>query len=87
MAEAQLLTAKPVIFVANVDEDEVGDEPTTGPAIPIAQRAEEEGADFVVVSAKLEAELSELDPAEAEEFLHGLGPVSYTHLDVYKRQP
>jgi hypothetical protein len=73
VAEAQLLTSKPVIFVANVDEAEVGADPVAGLALAIAERAASEGADFVVVSAKLEAELSELDPAEAEEFLHGLG--------------
>jgi hypothetical protein len=73
VAEAQLLTAKPVIFVANVNENEVGAEPASGLSAAIAESAASEGADFVVVSAKLEAELSELDPAEAEEFLHGLG--------------
>ncbi|HUY24304.1 MAG TPA: redox-regulated ATPase YchF [Candidatus Saccharimonadales bacterium] len=73
VADAQLLTAKPVIFIANVDETEVGANPVTGLAVAIAERAASEGADFAVVSAKLEAELSELDPAEAEEFLLGLG--------------
>ena len=71
--ETQLLTAKPVIYVANVDEDELGGDPASGPAGTIADRARSEGADFVAVSAKLEAELSELEPQEAEEFLSGLG--------------
>ena len=71
--ETQLLTAKPVIYVANVDEDELGGDPASGPAGKIADRARSEGADFVAVSAKLEAELSELEPQEAEEFLSGLG--------------
>ncbi|HEY6537863.1 MAG TPA: redox-regulated ATPase YchF [Candidatus Dormibacteraeota bacterium] len=71
--EAQLLTAKPVIFVANVDEDELAGDPSAGPAAAIQQRAGQEGADFVPVSAKLEAELSELEPSEADEFLAGLG--------------
>ncbi|HUY54322.1 MAG TPA: redox-regulated ATPase YchF [Candidatus Nanopelagicaceae bacterium] len=71
--ECQLLTAKPVIFVANVDEDQLGQDPASGPARPILERAAAEKADFVAVSAKLEAELSELEPEEAQEFLVGLG--------------
>lgn len=71
--EAQLLTAKPVIFVGNVDEDELVGDLAAGPAGRIAARAADEGADFVPVSAKLEAELSELEPEEAAEFLSGLG--------------
>jgi hypothetical protein len=71
--ECQLLTAKPVIYVANVDEDELSQDPAAGKARPIAERAKVEKADFVAVSAKLEAELSELEPAEACEFLTGLG--------------
>ncbi len=71
--DCQLLTAKPVIYVANVDEDELGRDPEAGPAAPILARAQQEGADFVAVSAKLEAELSELEPSEAAEFLLGMG--------------
>jgi len=71
--EAQLLTAKPVIFVGNVDEDELTGDLASGPVGRIAARAADEGADFVPVSAKLEAELSELEPEEAAEFLSGLG--------------
>jgi hypothetical protein len=55
--DSQLLTAKPVIYVANVDEGEAGAIPL---AAQIAERAAAEGADFVEVSAKLEAELAEL---------------------------
>ena len=53
------LTAKPVLFVANVDE---GDD-----AVPdrVAGHAAAQGAVAVAVSARLEAELAELDPAEA----------------------
>jgi GTP-binding protein YchF len=46
VAEAQLLTAKPVIFVANVDETEVGADPVTGLAVAIAERAASEGAEI-----------------------------------------
>jgi GTP-binding protein YchF len=63
----QLLTAKPVLFVANVDEgsDEVP------PAI--AEHAAAEGAVAVAVSSRLEAELSELDDEEAATMREELG--------------
>ncbi len=71
--EAQLLTAKPVIYVANVDEADLGGDPATGPAAGLAARAGTEEAEFVMVSARLEAEVGELEPAEAEDFLGSLG--------------
>jgi GTP-binding protein YchF len=61
------LTAKPVLFVANVSEGEV--------AVPaeIAAHASEVGAKAVAVSARLEAELAELSGAEAAEMRADLG--------------
>ena len=60
-----LLTMKPILYVANVDEDALGEEPPTI-----------EGAKVVPISAKVEAELAELaedDPEEAAEYLADLG--------------
>jgi GTP-binding protein YchF len=56
----QPLTAKPVLFVANVDEGE--------PEVPeaVAAAARERGARAVAVSSRLESELAELDDEEAE---------------------
>ncbi|MFP4518757.1 MAG: redox-regulated ATPase YchF [Oceanicaulis sp.] len=67
----QLLTAKPVMFVANVDEDSAA----TGNAFSqaVQKRAEEEGAACVVISAKIEAELALLEPEERAEYLEELG--------------
>ncbi|MEQ8405442.1 MAG: redox-regulated ATPase YchF [Oceanicaulis sp.] len=67
----QLLTAKPVMFVANVDEDSAA----TGNAFSeaVQKRAAEEGAACVVISAKIEAELALLEPDEREEYLAELG--------------
>jgi GTP-binding protein YchF len=61
------LTAKPVLFVANVDEgsDEV-------PAV-IAEHAAAQGATAVAVSSRIEAELSELDDDEAEAMREEMG--------------
>ena len=67
----QLLTAKPVLYVCNVDEDSAA----TGNAQSAAVRAkaEAEGAAAVVISAKIEAELAQLPEAEAREYLETLG--------------
>jgi len=66
-----LLTAKPVLYVANVDEASAasGNEHSAR----IAERAAEEGAGCVVISAKIEAELAELSPAERRSYLSELG--------------
>jgi GTP-binding protein YchF len=61
------LTAKPVLFVANVEEGE-----REVPAA-VAAHAQEAGAAAVAVSARLEAELAELDPAEAAAMRADLG--------------
>lgn len=65
--ELQPLTAKPVLFVANVDEgtDEV-------PAA-ILEHAEKHGAKAVAISSRIEAELSELDDEEAQAMRDELG--------------
>ena len=67
----QLLTQKPVLFVANVDEESAVD----GNAFSqdVAKRAEEESAVSVVISARIEAELAQLDDEEQAEYLADLG--------------
>ncbi|WP_370159086.1 redox-regulated ATPase YchF, partial [Salipiger bermudensis] len=67
----QLLSAKPVLYVCNVDEDEAA----TGNALSeaVAKMAAEQGNAHVVISAKIEEEISQLDGEEAEMFLSELG--------------
>ncbi|MBN8186320.1 redox-regulated ATPase YchF [Salipiger thiooxidans] len=67
----QLLTSKPVLYVCNVDEDEAA----TGNALSeaVARMAAEQGNAHVVISAKIEEEISQLDAEEAEMFLSELG--------------
>ncbi|WP_414897388.1 redox-regulated ATPase YchF [Rhodovulum sp. YEN HP10] len=67
----QLLTSKPVLYVCNVSEEEAA----TGNALSkaVAEMAEAQGAASVVISAKIEEEISQLDPEEAEVFLGELG--------------
>jgi ribosome-binding ATPase len=61
------LTAKPVLYVLNVDEGE-----TDAPS-DLVSHAEAMDAKVVLISARVESELRELDPAEAEEMRHELG--------------
>ena len=63
----QALTSKPVLYVANVDEGEA--------EVPeaLAAHAAAEGAAAVAISARIEGELAELDPAEAEEMRESYG--------------
>ena len=69
--QLQLLTAKPVLYVCNVAESEAA----TGNALTekVAEKARAEGAATVVISARIEEEISQLDPEEAEMFLSELG--------------
>jgi GTP-binding protein YchF len=66
-----LLTAKPVIYVCNVEEGALA----SGNAYVerVRERAAADGAEVVVVSARIEQELAELSEDEAQEFLHELG--------------
>ena len=66
----QLLTAKPVVYVCNVDEASIGGNALSA---AVAERASAEGAGCVVICAKLEAELAALEPAERAEYLEQLG--------------
>ena len=68
-----LLTAKPVLYIANVDESQLGRE-ATDPAIrAVKEISDAEGAPMVEISGKVEAELVALAPAERDEYLASLG--------------
>lgn len=67
----QLLTAKPVLYVCNVDEASAATGNTH--SAQVAERAKAEGAGCVVISAKIEAELAGLAPDEREAYLAELG--------------
>ncbi|MDR1953064.1 MAG: redox-regulated ATPase YchF [Clostridiales Family XIII bacterium] len=68
-----LLTFKPVIYAANVSEDEAGAQADNAHVARVRTIAESESADVVVISAKVEAELAELDDEEREAFIEELG--------------
>ncbi len=66
-----LMTAKPVLYIANVDEDDIHGE---GPlATALREEAQRLGANIVPVCAKLEAELAELDEPDRAEMLESVG--------------
>jgi len=66
-----LLTAKPVLYVCNVDEASAAAGNAYSKAVEA--RAAEEGAAVVIISAKIEAELAELDSGERKAYLAELG--------------
>jgi GTP-binding protein YchF len=66
----QLLTAKPVLYVCNVEEASIGGNALTR---KVQERATAEGAGCVVISAKIEAELAGLEPEERAYYLEHLG--------------
>ncbi|MDR3566303.1 MAG: redox-regulated ATPase YchF [Negativicutes bacterium] len=71
--DLNLLTLKPILYVANIGEDEV----TADEANPYVRLLQEyalsEGAETITISAKLESEIAELDDQEAKAFLLELG--------------
>ncbi len=67
----QLLTAKPVVYVCNVDEAAAKD--GNDHSAKVFERAKAEGAAAVVISAKIEAEFAGLEPADRQAFLADLG--------------
>jgi GTP-binding protein YchF len=71
LQRAQLLTAKPVLYVCNVDESEAA----TGNdhSDRVFERAKSEGAQAVVISAAIEAEIATLPAEERDAFLSDLG--------------
>ncbi len=70
--EFNLLSSKPIIYVANVSEDEVAE--TDNKYVDVIREfAASEGSELVVISAQIEAEISQLDEEEKLEFLNDLG--------------
>jgi GTP-binding protein YchF len=68
-----LLTAKPVLYAANVAEDDIAAGNTYVEQLRAALAGEDEEAEIVVFSAQVEAELAELSAEERLEFLESLG--------------
>lgn len=71
--DMHLLTIKPVLYVANVAEDEVANTEENEHVKKVREYAAAEGAEVVVISAKVESEIAELDGEDKQMFLEELG--------------
>ena len=73
LKQFNFLTAKPVIYVCNIKEDEINDPDSNKFYAQVKEFAEKEGSQVVAISAKIEEELSDLSKEEKKEFLEELG--------------
>lgn len=70
--QAQLLTSKKMLYIANVGEDEIGDK-DNDKVKAIREYAANEDSEVIVISAKIEEEIATLDDEDKEMFLENLG--------------
>jgi len=70
LRDLHLITAKPVMYVANVEEDGFDNNPHLDAVCKLAER---EGAEVIAICAAIEAEIAQLDDADRAEFLTDLG--------------
>ena len=73
MKSYTLLSSKPIIYVANISEDDLANGGTNDYAEKVNEFAASEAAESVVISAEIEEEISQLDEEERKEFLSDLG--------------
>ncbi len=74
LKEFNLLSAKPIIYVTNVSEEDIKNEGATNPHVAeVKALAATEKAEVVAICAKIEAEISELEDDEKQMFLEELG--------------
>ena len=73
IATAELLSLKPIIYAANLDEDGFADYENVPYYQQVAEVAAKEGAQVIPVCAKLESEIAELEEADKKAFLEDLG--------------
>ena len=74
MRDLPLLTLKPVLYAANVSEDDfIGGIENNQMVHELTEMAEKEGSEVMPISAKIEEDVAALEPEEKMEFLHELG--------------
>ncbi|RKD22887.1 redox-regulated ATPase YchF [Ammoniphilus oxalaticus] len=71
--DLHLLTMKPILYVANVSEDGLADAESNPYVRQVQEFADAEGAETVIISAKVESEIAELEGEDKEMFLEELG--------------
>ena len=73
-AQYNLLTGKPVIYAANVKDEDLANEGATNSFVTeVKELAEKEGSEVFVISAQIEQEIAELEEEDKKEFLEELG--------------
>ena len=73
VSSLDLLSFKPVIYAANINDSEAGEDEESDYVKAVREIAEAEGTDVIACAAKVEAEIAELDEEERLEFLEELG--------------
>ena len=73
MRDLFLLTMKPVLYVANIDEEQLASADQDANVKKVVAIAKAEGAGWVAISSKIEADIQQLPPAERPEFLATVG--------------
>ncbi len=73
MKSFNLLSSKPIIYVANISEDDLVDDDSNEYVNKVREFASKEDAEVITISAEIEEEISQLDDEEKIEFLKDLG--------------
>ena len=74
LREIPLLSRKPIIYAANIDESEIANDPMTNPHyVALKKIADEEGSGIIEICAGIEAEIAELEGEDKAMFLSDLG--------------
>lgn len=74
LKDIPLLSMKPIIYAANIDENEIADDPMNNPYfVALKEHADAENSGIISICAQLEAEIATLEDDEKDEFLHDLG--------------
>ncbi len=73
LKETFLLTLKPILYIANVSEEQLSNADTDDNVLKVKEYAKAEGAEVIPLCVKIEEELSSLEPEDKKEMLEALG--------------
>ena len=73
LKETFLLTLKPILYIANVSEEQLSNADTDDNVLKVKEYAKAEGAEVITLCVKIEEELSSLEPEDKKEMLEALG--------------
>ncbi|MDI9419470.1 MAG: redox-regulated ATPase YchF [Firmicutes bacterium] len=71
--DLRLLSTKPVVYVLNVDEDQLSDQGAIASLEAVQAKAAARNSEVIILCAAVEGELAQLDPDEAQEYLQEFG--------------